>query len=206
MAPVAPLPSSDAPAAQRRLLASLFSGPRLERTVSLELPEAPSAVHRRLVDATELETEPFTLVAKLSGGGIVVRVLRTPETERPFFGRVKQDNIFVAPAHQGGDVTPFQPLRRGTWAAASTGTVLTATLRPHPHAQSYDIAFHVVGVLLLVGAAIQATVSLPYAAMLGAFGLLAALFPRLRGQAGFALETRRAEAALRGVLGLPAEP
>lgn len=206
MAPAAPLPSADQPAEHRGFLASLLFGPLLRKELTLHLDEVPSGVHQRLLEATQLETEPFTMVAKLSGGGIVVRVLRTPETDRAFFGRVKSDSFFLAPVHRGGDVTPFQPLLRGQWSANGTGTVLTATLSPHPHAQSYDIAFHLVGLLLLLGAAIQANVSLPYGAMLGAFGLLAALFPRLRGQAGFALETRRAEAALRDALGVPDIP
>lgn len=205
MSDPAPARLPNAPPPERSAFQSLVLGPVLQRELVLDLPGPPSAARQALVDSTEPLLGPFTMVAKLSGGGIVIRVLRAPETEHPLFGRFDGDHFSVAPVHHGGDVTPFQPIVRGSFAAHGANTRLRATLAPHPHAQSYDVAFHVVGVLLLIGAAIQATVSLGLGALLATFGLLAVLFPRGRAAAGFALEARRVEATLRRVFDLPEE-
>ena len=121
-----------------------LSSAQVHRRLDVDLPAEPGAVLDALRAATAHTTEPFSMVSKLSGGGIVVRVLRTPETERAFFGRVTTDGFVVAPVHRGGDVTPFQPLIRGTVAPSDTGgTRLHLHLHPHPHAQAYDIVFTV---------------------------------------------------------------
>lgn len=182
-----------------------LSSAQVHRRLDVDLPAEPGAVLDALRAATAHTTEPFSMVSKLSGGGIVVRVLRTPETERAFFGRVTTDGFVVAPVHRGGDVTPFQPLIRGTVVPSDGGgTRLHLHLHPHPHAQAYDIVFTVVGVLMLVGAGLLATQSVASAGMLAFFGLLGVVFPKLRARAGFAAETRRALTGLAEVLDAPA--
>ena len=64
-----------------------FTGGELRLTEAVVCPEPPDIVRSRLIEAVEAVDEPFTLVSKLSGGGIVTRMLRAPQTSRPLFGR-----------------------------------------------------------------------------------------------------------------------
>ena len=194
----------DASPPTRSQLWQALHGPALEHRRSVTLAQPPDAFAAQLRDAVQPSTEPFTLVSKLSGGGIVVRALRTPATERPFFGRVEHGRFAIAPTRKTGNVTPFQPLIRGTWSPTEAGTQLDLHLAPHPNAQNWDIVFTIAGLGLLPGAALQALSNVPLAAALGAFGLAALAFPRLRARASFAAEVDIALPALAQALDAPA--
>lgn len=195
---------ADAGPPARSALWQALHGPSLERHQSATLPVAEAAFAAHLQTVVEPSTEPFTLVSKLSGGGIVVRALRTPDTPRPFFGRVHGRRFTIAPTRKTGNVTPFQPLIRGTWAAVEGGTRVELNLAPHPNAQNWDILFTIAGLGLLPGAAIQALSNVPLAAALAAFGLAALGFPRLRARASFGAEVDIALQSLAQALEAPA--
>ena len=68
-----------------------------------------------LIHQLRLLTEPveeFRLVSRLSGGGIVVRSLEIPTTDKPFVGQVSDKEIIIAQTLGLVNVSPYQPLIR----------------------------------------------------------------------------------------------
>jgi hypothetical protein len=172
----------------------------LTAEVCLELDSPPDQVLERLRAGTHPSPDAFEMVSKLSGGGIVVRVLRGPKTPLPFFGRIDGSRFRIAPVHQGGDVTAYQPILRGQVEAQAAGSRLVAELRPHPEAQRFDGVYAAAGALTTFGGALWA-LSQPIQGLGLAFmGLCFVAYPRLRARLGFEAEQARARTRLLALL------
>ena len=158
---------------------------------------SPSDVLRQVRAQTEPLDEGFTLMHRLSGAGIVVRTLRAPETERPFFGKVFDDRFHIALVPSTHDVTPFHPIARVQLSAApSGGTLLSAELAHHPNARSFALAFQVGGAALGTGL----LVAPPHEPVMLLGGLvlavLFAVFPSLQARVRFEQSVDRLKHAL----------
>jgi len=124
-------------------------------------------------------------VSKLSGGGVVVRVLRAPSSERPWFGAVEPTSFKVALAPQDTTGTPYQPILRGTIRPDGTGSEIELALAPHPDARMFSILFTVGGGLL----GFASLLSLSENPVMGGAGLVMAglflAFPSFRARLSF---------------------
>ena len=163
---------------------------------------APDDLQAALAAVVEPTAWPPPLIFKLSGGGIVSRVMESPETDHPFFGRVDDEKIRIARASRGGQVTPFQPIALISISAAADGSVLEVKLRPHREARSLSGLFMLAGFTLL-GAALPALLSgdiLGVAAVV--IGLIFMLFPKWRERLSFRADRDDAVQALCAALPL----
>ncbi|MEC7949351.1 MAG: hypothetical protein VX265_17420 [Myxococcota bacterium] len=174
----------------------------LSRTVQRRSDMPPEALRARLASAVAPLEGGFTLVSKLSGGGIVTRTLRTPETELPLFGRVEADRIRIALVHRGVDISPFQPIVGVVIEASGRGSLVALHLAPHPNARTFAGAFALCAILLLLAAAVQFSAKPGIALAAALFALALGLFPHLRARRGFQMDADRAVAALDGLLAL----
>lgn len=181
-------------------------GPLLqEHRLRVDLP--PPGVAARLSPLVHEHTGPFVLTFKLSGGGIVTRVMETPETERPWFGEVDQTRLRLVAMPDGSGVTPYQPILRGELRPEGAGTALELSLAPHPGQQSWSLPFALAGLLLgLWGALMLVQGVLIPGALALSFGVAFVIFPSLRARTAFARDCARDLARLRRDLGLEAAP
>jgi|GEM_PF-1918441 len=166
---------------------------RLTETARYASAQEPVDLLAALRSAVEPQVGGFQFVSKLSGGGVVVRVLRAPQTERGWFGTVDDDRFSIVMVARDSSGTPFQPILRGEVAPTPKGSTVDVELAAHPDARAYSV-FFVVGGVLLGGAS---TLALSQGLLVGWIGLaLAGLFlwfPALRARLGFeaACETSR---------------
>ena len=179
-----------------------MTGSRLVQRHKLHSELSPQELRARLSDAVEETGEEFPLIAKLSGAGIVVRVLQAPTTSRPFFGALLGTRFTISEVNKGRELTPFQPIVRGTIARRdeTPGSELELELRPHPQVFTFETAGKVVAALLVA-------LALPALIMgqgVGAIALVfAALFwiaPSARAQSAFSQDCDRALTALKATL------
>ena len=70
-------------------------------------------VHKRLFSYVEPSDEGFPLVSRLSGAGVVIQVMRTPVTVRPFFGVVKNGRFHITLVPRDENLTPWRPIVHG---------------------------------------------------------------------------------------------
>ncbi len=175
-----------------------MTGSQLVQRHTLRSELSPEELRARLRDAVEDTGEEFALIAKLSGAGIVVRVLQAPTTSRPFFGSLLGARFAISVVNTGRELTPFQPIVRGTIARRDElpGSELELELRPHPQVFTFETAGKVVAALLVA-------LALPALIMGQAVGVIALVFaalfwiaPGARAQSAFAQDCERALAAL----------
>ena len=157
----------------------------LRRRVVLETPLNLEALQARIPLHVEPHVGAFELVHKLSPGGIVLQLLRTPVTGRGFWGRADHVNWHIAQNRRRERVTPFQPLLVGRVVESGDGVRIEAELAPHPNVRSWSWLYMLAGAILLVGGAIKATADPGIAAALAGLGVLFAVFPHLRAWQGF---------------------
>ncbi len=159
--------------------------PRLTASARYSSGLSPVMLLAALRTAVEPLDGGFQFVSKLSGGGVVVRVLRAPTTDRNWFGRVEESTFRVAMVMTDGSGSPFQPILRGAVTAQGEGSLVALELAAHPDARAFSGLFVIGGVLL--GAA--SLLVLGQSVVTGGTGLgLAALFlmfPRFRARLGF---------------------
>lgn len=159
---------------------------RLERRLELSCALSPDELASALERASEPQ-ETFSLVSKISAGGIVTRVLRAPDTELAFFGRVTSTGADIAAVPRGRAQTPFQPIVRASWEPDGTGSRVTVKLRPHADARTFSAVFLVfglgLGALGLARMAADPIVGGIAVVFAGAF----AFFPQFRAVHGFHL-------------------
>lgn len=177
------------------------TGP-LTRTLLRRSAVAPAELRRRLERSVAPIEGGFTLVSKLSGGGIVTRTLRTPESELPLFGWVRDDRIRVAMIPRGVDLTPFQPIVGLQLSPAAEGTEVRMELAPHPGARTFGGIFAFGAVLLLIAAGVQFSGSPGVALLAALFAVVLALFPHVRARRGFGADADRVTEALDALLEL----
>lgn len=144
---------------------------------------------------------------KLSGGGIVSRVMEAPDTPLPFFGLVEPGRIRIALSTRGRDrqVTPFQPILLVTVSGAPQGSAVEVTLRPHREASSFAGLFAIIGGMVILAAIPAALSGAPVALvgmLVGAFGLV---FPSIRARVSFNADRDLALAMLAEHLPLQAD-
>lgn len=162
----------------------------------------PEALRTALAEIVAPTDWPPALIFKLSGGGIVSRVMESPETPLPFFGLVSEEKIRIARASRGGQVTPFQPILLGTITAASDGSLLTLKLRPHRETKSLSGLFTLTGFIML-GSSIPAILNGQLLGVIGAvIGVLFMVFPTWRARTCFQTDQRDALDALCAALPL----
>ena len=121
---------------------------RLNASARYTSDQPPDVLLDALAEAVEPLQSGFTYVSKLSGGGVVVRVLRAPDSERPWFGAVEPTSFKVALAPRDRTGTPYQPILRGTILPTDSGSEVELSLAPHPDARMFSILFTVGGALL----------------------------------------------------------
>jgi hypothetical protein len=143
----------------------------------------------RLLAALRTAVEPqdggFQFVSKLSGGGVVIRVLRAPKTERDWFGTIEEDRFSIAMIATDGSGTPFQPILRGEVGAQDGGSLIALELAAHPDARAFSVLF-VIGGLLLGAASLLALAQSTLTGVVGlAFAALFLAFPGFRARVGF---------------------
>ncbi len=165
-------------------------GARLARTLShtasfsCRLP--PDALLRELRRVTEPHEESFQLISKLSGGGVVIRVLKAPKTERPFFGRVGDEGAFrIAMVPRGEALTPYQPILHGRVLPAAEGSEVELHMAPHRQARTFSVLFGIAAIIL-GSLSLVRLFAQPLIGVMGlffAFGF--AVFPTLRARQGF---------------------
>ncbi|MFT5685734.1 MAG: hypothetical protein ACI8RZ_006688 [Myxococcota bacterium] len=148
-------------------------------------PLPPDALRAALSAIVEPTPWPPRLIFKLSGGGIVSRVMESPQTTLPFFGLVSAEKIRIARASYGGPVTPYQPILLATLSAAGEGSLLELTLRPHRETKSLSGLFAVAGFVLL-GASIPALLDAQALGVVAVvIGALFMVFPTWRARTCF---------------------
>ena len=176
----------------------------MQEQVRLRSSLSPDALREALAAVVEPTDWPPPLIFKLSGGGIVSRVMESPATERAFFGLVSAEKIRIARASRGRQVTPFQPILLIELSAEQTGSQLNITLRPHREARSLSGVFALAG-FTLIGAALPAMLSLtPIAFLAAGVGLSFMWFPTWRAKTCFRTDLKDAMEALTEAL--PVEP
>jgi len=174
----------------------------LSRTVRRRSPHSPAALQARLEQAVEPLEGGFTLVSRLSGGGIVTRTLRAPDTDRMLFGRVTAARIRVALVHRGIDTSPFQPIVSVGLVADGEGSRVELELAPHPNARTLGGVF-ALGAVLLLGASLLQLVAQPVVALTGVvFAMVLGGFPHLRARHGFRRDAEAVVQALGSLLEL----
>ena len=173
---------------------------RLEETHHFTSPQPPAALLTVLADHTEPIEWPPELILKLSGVGIICRVMASPKTSRPFFGLVAAERIRLAVSNEGRDVTPFQPILLLSLHPDSTGSRLDVKLRPHRQARSFTGLFAGLGVLVIL-AALPAALGGDLTALVGMLvGAGSIVFPGYRARASFQADRDRALIALKAAL------
>ncbi len=150
-----------------------------------------------------VEEGPFVLTFKLSGGGIVSRVMETPETELPWFGEAHARGSRLVAMPDGSGTTPFQPIVRLDFEDQEAGgSMVRVRMAPHPGQHTWSIPFGVVA--LVLGAwggylLFQGATAGPLAFV---FAVAFGIFPPLRARFSFNRDCARDLARLQRDLGL----
>lgn len=144
-------------------------------------------VHRRLFSYVEPTDEGFPLVSRLSGAGVVIQVMRTPVTVRPFFGVVREGRFHITLVPTDENLTPWRPIVHGIVAegAGGHGSQIELELRPHGNARTFAGIYALVGGLMMLGALVKASSSPAFAAAGAALALLLLTFPKFRARWSF---------------------
>ncbi|MCO4770630.1 MAG: hypothetical protein KDA24_11420 [Deltaproteobacteria bacterium] len=171
---------------------------------SCDLP--PDQVLAALGDAVEPLDGGFQFVSKLSGGGVVIRVLRAPATDRGWFGTIDGPSFSIAKVTSDASGSPFQPILRGEVHAREQGSTVAVELATHPDARMFSIFFTAGGVLLGGASLLALSQSLITAVTGLTFAALFLLFPGVRARMGFAQECGVSLSALEQQLALQPLP
>ena len=147
-----------------------------------------------LIQQLRVLTEPleeFRLVSRLSGAGIVVRSMEIPTTDKPFVGKVNDNDIVIAQTLGLVNISPYQPIIR----LISHGTTVEMTFRPHPDVFLMSPLEWVGGFVCIASGLIGVTQN-PLALLAVVLGVLIIVLPRYRAHWHFARELMRAKVAL----------
>lgn len=161
--------------------------------------KTPKKLQEQL-EAVVHPTDEFQLVSKLSGAGIVVRVLQSPVTSLPFHGRVHPGDVALTLATRGRQMTPFQPVAKGSIQARETGAQLDLTLRLPAGVSTLERAGKILAGVLVVAAAPGLYAGVLMAWLLLPFAVLCWFFPGLRARYSFAEDCQRTREALQKAL------
>ncbi len=178
----------------------------LSRVVRYTSSATPEALRARLTPQVHLHSEGFQLVSRLSGGGVVIRTIRAPQTDRTWLGDVGEHGFRLVLVPHGEALTPFQPILRGRWTAADGRADLRLDLAPHPGARLFPALFLVAGGVLVLAGLLLLLTAPPMGLMALAMGGLLLLFPQIRARHGFALACQQSLDALEQDLPLERAP
>lgn len=145
----------------------------------------------QLQDAVErsalLRPGPLQLTWKLSGAGIVGRVMDLPETERDFVGRRTPFGYELVLRPDRSQRHAFEPIAE----LHIDGAQVDVLLRLHREQRSFALPFALMGVACVVSAVVGASETPGLAAMSLGVGLAFILVPPLRARALFSASCAR---------------
>lgn len=174
----------------------MFRAPPLEESTAWTSTRRPAALLALVATKVEPLEGGFTLMHRLSGGGIVVRALRAPPTQRRLFGKVDPAGFRVAIVPDLRSISPFQPIIRAQVMAAPGGTRVEATFRPHPDARTHALLFRLMAAVLLLSSLMKG-LSDPGFALVGcALAAVAVVVPTFRARWSFRQACVRSRAQL----------
>ena len=128
--------------------------------------------------------EEFSIVAKLSAGGVVVRTLRAPKSTKPFFGIV-EDTIQIAEVRYTRNLTPYQPILSISYEQEDVGGTINVQLSPHPEMMDLGILYNIAGFLLIVSTVPILSVKPQLSVISCFFGVLLLVYPAIRARISF---------------------
>ena len=166
-----------------------------------QLSVGPTDALSGLVGSVHPTDGRFRLISRLSGGGVVVRVLDCPQTERPLFGDLRADGFRLARVTRGVDIAPFEPIADGTIETHAGGARLNVSLAPHGQARSFALAHAAAGAMLLTAAAVKLSSDPLIAGLCVVLALVFFIFPSVRARLGFTRGCAALEAELDLALG-----
>lgn len=151
-----------------------------------------------LIAADVESVSVFRFVSKLSGGGVIVRVLQAPETDRPFWGKIQENRIRIVQNIPSQNISPYQPIVYLELEEAEKGTEISVLMKPHKDASMFAL-FEWMGAILCVTAGLIALSQSPLAGVTIVFGLALGVFPWFRSRKLFAFEKNRCLEGLNGL-------
>ena len=170
---------------------------KLEQKKSYFSPIQQSSIVQILREHT-CEIDSFRVVAKLSAGGIVVRTLQAPDSDKLFFG-ILTEKIQIAELRYNKDITPYQPLLHIVLREEGAGTRLDIHFAISSEFFDIAILYKIAGILLCL-ASIPLLFQQVYLALYALiFGLLLVIYPILRSRMTFAETCASAEQKLRSL-------
>ena len=145
--------------------------------------------------------ESFRLISKVSGAGIVTRVLQGPDGQSAFWGRLDKEPYRIVQQVPKDNRTPYQPIVH--LVIDETGPVLKGNISMRPHAQATMFATaEYLGAALCSTAGLLAMQQNPVGALGVVLGIALVLFPTWRARAAFEDELVR---CVKGLQNLPLE-
>ncbi len=161
---------------------------------------APADLKAHMEPHVEPLLQRYPFVSKLSGGGVVVRVLKTPPTSRPLWGKFFGNSFHFARIPQGEDLSPWAPIMHGTIHPDGPGSRVVVELKPHPSARTLGGVYAFFGLLVLAAAGLGLSQGQPMAAVGLGFGILLLFFPGFRARYSFRVACHLALESLRAVV------
>ena len=158
-------------------MATLTKTETLHTSLSLEEWKAALCTHVE-------EVEEFSIVAKLSAGGVVVRTLRAPKSEMPFFGMVGE-KLQIAELRYTNNLTPYQPLLTMNYTPKDSGGTVEVQLAPHPEMMDLGVLYNIAGVILIGSTIPMMSIKPQLSLIAGIFGILLLIYPALRARVSF---------------------
>jgi len=172
-----------------------------QRSLQLPFSREPAVLREALMACTEPWDQGFTLYHRISGAGVVVRSLRAPTTERPFFGEIQEERLRFALVPRQDAISPFAAIARGSLVPTPEGARLDLRLSPHPDARPFSLLFQMFGLVLGLGALIVSLQRPDLGAMGVLLSLLAIFMPTWRARRAFDASVALFEETLRRELG-----
>lgn len=160
----------------------------------------------RIDAATHLWERPFALTWKLSGAGIVGRVLDLPATDRPLVGRVTPWGYELACAADPRHRHAFEPIAELSLQPIAGGTEVDLHVRLHREQRSFALPFALMGLACCVGAALSASAQPTTAALSATLGLAFLFLPPARSRSLFHAAATRCCSTLVDLLALREAP
>ena len=146
---------------------------------SLSLEEWKAALREHVE-----EVEDFSIVAKLSAGGVVVRTLRAPKSDMPFFGMVGK-KLQIAELRYTNNLTPYQPLLTMEYTPTDLGGNVEVKMEPHPEMMDLGILYNIAGMILIGSTIPMMNIKPQLSVIAGIFGILLLIYPALRARVSF---------------------
>ncbi len=147
-------------------------------------------------DTSVFAVEEFRLVSKLSGAGVVVRVLEAPKTSSTWFGIRKSPTTWmIAQRLDSIEISPYQPIGTVLLDQLDNGTSVSIEWNPHPDVNMLAFAELLGGGLCIISGLIG-MISNPIAVWAILLGVVLVFFPKYRAKWSTQLEIERVRKAM----------